>query len=179
MIREKVPEAMLCIIGDGSFSEYKELAEKLGIADRVCFAGLQKNPFPCLSAGSLYVGTSSMEGFPNALVEAMSCRLPAVFSNCMSGPAEILSDRFEDVVGKQEVLRERYGVLIPVMDDQKNLDPNEITEEEKQLAALLEELLTEEAKLQELSRCAKERADQFDDRAYRDKILQIAGLSKM
>ena len=157
----------------------EELAEKLGIADRVCFAGLQKNPFPWLSAGSLYVGTSSMEGFPNALVEAMSCRLPAVFSNCMSGPAEILSDRFEDVVGKQEVLRERYGVLIPVMDDQKNLDPNEITEEEKQLAALLEELLTEEAKLQELSRCAKERADQFDDRAYRDKILQIAGLSKM
>ena len=61
------------------FSEYKELAEKLGIADRVCFAGLQKNPFPWLSAGSLYVGTSSMEGFPNALVEAMSCRLPAVF----------------------------------------------------------------------------------------------------
>ena len=32
LIREKVPEAMLCIIGDGSFSEYKELAEKLGIA---------------------------------------------------------------------------------------------------------------------------------------------------
>ena len=123
--------------------------------------------FHWLSAGSLYVGTSSMEGFPNALVEAMSCRLPAVFSNCMSGPAEILSDRFGGVVGKQEVLRERYGILIPVMDDQKNLDPNEITEEEKQLAALLEELLTEEAKLQELSRCAKERADQFDDRAYR------------
>ena len=62
------------------------------------------------------------------------------------------------------MLRERYGILIPVMDDQKNLDPNEITEEEKQLAALLEELLTEEAKLQELSRCAKERADQFDDK---------------
>ena len=56
---------------------------------------------------------------------------------------------------------------------------SELTAEEKQLAALLEELLTEEAKLQELSRCAKERADQFDDRAYRDKILQIAGLSKM
>ena len=173
------PDALVLREKDLSPQEYKELAEKLGIADRVCFAGLQKNPFPWLSAGSLYVGTSSMEGFPNALVEAMSCRLPAVFSNCMSGPAEILSDRFEDVVGKQEVLRERYGILIPVMDDQKNLDPNEITEEEKQLAALLEELLTEEAKLQELSRCAKERADQFDDRAYRDKILQIAGLSKM
>ena len=49
----------------------------------------------------------------------------------------------------------------------------------KTLQAELKELLTEEAKLQELSRCAKERADQFDDRAYRDKILQIAGLSKM
>ena len=31
LIREKVPEAMLCIIGDGSFSEYKELAEKIRI----------------------------------------------------------------------------------------------------------------------------------------------------
>lgn len=77
------------------------------------------------------------------------------------------------------MLRERYGILIPVMDDQKNLDPNEITEEEKQTGGSSGRALTEEAKLQELSRCAKERADQFDDRAYRDKILQIAGLSKM
>lgn len=179
LIRDAVPEAMLCIIGDGSFAEYKQLAKDLGIEEKVCFAGLQKNPFPYLAAGTLYVGTSSMEGFPNALVEAMSCGLPSVFSNCMSGPAEILSDRFEQVVGKQEVLRERYGVLIPVMDDTKNLDAAFFPEEEKALAVLLAELLRDEAKLERMAKAAKERAAQFHDGAYREEILRIAKLQKV
>ncbi|MDO4332391.1 MAG: glycosyltransferase [Eubacteriales bacterium] len=174
LIKDEVPDAYLCIVGEGSFHEYKILADRLGIADRVWFAGLQKNPFPWLKNSTLYVGVSSMEGFPNALVEAMSCGLPAVFSNCRSGPAEILSDRFADVADRQEVLEEKYGILIPVMDDQKNLDPAAVTEEERKLAALLKELLCDEEKLARMSAAAKERALQFHDGAYAEKIRQIA-----
>lgn len=175
LLRDRVPKASLCLVGEGSFSEYKKLAEDLGIADRVCFAGLQKNPFPWMKAASLFVGVSAMEGFPNALVESMACGPGAVFSNCMSGPAEILSDRFEEVVGKQAFLREKYGILVPVMEDKKNLDPGVITAEEEKLADLLEELLCDEAKLSELSAAAKVRAAQFSDEAYAEKILKIAG----
>ncbi len=178
LIRDAVPEAALCIIGDGDFTEYKELAAGLGIAERVYFAGLQKNPFPWLAAGTLYLGASSMEGFPNALVEAMSCGLAAVFSNCKSGPAEILSDRFEEVNGVQEILEERYGILIPVMDDQKNLDPSVITEEEKKLAGLLETLLKDDRRLEDLAGQALKRAAQFHDGAYRDEILRLAGAGR-
>lgn len=175
LIRKKAPDAKLCIVGEGSFTEYKKLAGQLGVAEHVCFAGLQKNPFPWLKNSTLYVGVSSMEGFPNALVEAMSCGLPAVFSNCMSGPAEILSDRFLEVTGRQEVLCEAYGILVPVMDEHKNLDPFVVTREERQLADLLGGLLCDKKRLSMLAEAARERAAQFSDEAYAQKILQISG----
>lgn len=175
LMKHMVPEATLCIVGEGNFSEYRKLAEDLGILDRVCFAGLQKNPFAWMRAATLYVGTSAMEGFPNALVEGMACGPGAVFANCMSGPAEILSDRFEEVVGKQEVLEEAYGILIPVMDDKKNLDPTVFTEEEKRLAELLTELLMDSERLEVLAQAAKVRAAHFSDEAYAQTILRIAG----
>ena len=109
----------------------------------------------------------------------MSCGLAAVFSNCKSGPAEILSDRFEEVNGVQEIREERYGILIPVMDDKKNLDPSVITEEEERLAGLLETLLKDDRRLEYLSEQALERAAQFHDRAYRDEILRFAQNSGM
>lgn len=174
LIEKGAPMARLCIVGEGNFEEYKTLAKDLGIADKVWFAGLQKNPFPWLKKSTLYVGVSSMEGFPNALVEAMSCGLPAVFSNCMSGPAEILSDRFVQAVNQQEILEEKYGILIPVMDDRKNLDPSVITQEERTLAVLLKDLLCDEERLARMSAASKERALQFNDSAYVKKIRQIA-----
>jgi len=174
LMKDAVPEASLCIVGEGTFEEYKKLAGELGIADRVCFAGLQKNPFAWMKKAHLCVGTSAMEGFPNALVECMACGVGAVFANCMSGPAEILSDRFAEVVGNQEVLEEAYGILIPVMDDKKNLDPAVFTEEEKKLAELLAALLTDSAHLKKLAQAAKVRAAYFSDEAYAQTILRIA-----
>ncbi|MDO4294397.1 MAG: glycosyltransferase [Eubacteriales bacterium] len=174
LIREDVPQAALCIVGDGDFAEYRRLSEQLGLSGRVFFAGMQKNPFPWLAAGTLYVGASSMEGFPNALVEAMSCGLPALFSNCPSGPAEILSDRYRQVKDRQEVLEEAYGILMPVMDDTKNLDPSVFTDEERRLAGLLAGLLKDEKRLDRLSQRAAVRAAQFSDSAYRENILRIA-----
>ena len=174
LMKDTVPEAVLCIVGDGSFAEYKKLAADLGIADRVYFAGLQKNPFAWIRQAALYVGTSAMEGFPNGLVEGMACGPGAVFANCMSGPAEILSDRFEQIVGKQEILEEAYGILIPVMEEKKNLDPAVLTREEQELADLLTELLRDRQRLDSLAQRAKVRAAMFSDQAYAETIRRIA-----
>jgi glycosyltransferase involved in cell wall biosynthesis len=68
------------------------LAVSLGVATRVSFPGLQTNPAAWLRHASLFVLPSRFEGFPNALLEAMQCGLPAVAFNCPSGPSEIIRD---------------------------------------------------------------------------------------
>jgi glycosyltransferase involved in cell wall biosynthesis len=82
----------------------------------VFFAGYQANPFSFLVQASLYVMTSSWEGFPLALGEAMACNLKVISADCPTGPRELLG--FTNVEGRpvQEVHRNEYGVLMPLAD---------------------------------------------------------------
>lgn len=121
-VNEQEKNTRLAIVGDGSFEEYKELARKLGIEDRVCFTGLKRNPFPYLKASDLYLLTSLSEGLPNALVEALSLSLPIVSVNCLSGPAEILHEDWKHAEQKAEIFKADYGVLAPVLGSEKNLE---------------------------------------------------------
>ena len=62
----------------------------LKIENRVIFYGHQKNFSKLLAKASLFVLPSLYEGFPNALVEAMSVPMICLASNCVAGPAEII-----------------------------------------------------------------------------------------
>ena len=68
----KAQDAGLVIMGQGPLlEEYKELAESLGIADRILFTGFMENPFPYLKKSDLFTLTSIVEGLSIALLEAM------------------------------------------------------------------------------------------------------------
>jgi glycosyltransferase involved in cell wall biosynthesis len=65
-------DAGLVIIGDGPQKEaFVELARELGVADRVIFPGFKSNPYPWLASSDVFAVTSTNEGLPNALLEAM------------------------------------------------------------------------------------------------------------
>jgi glycosyltransferase involved in cell wall biosynthesis len=96
----------LMILGTGPLrSSLEDLAQKLGIAERVCFTGFVTNPLPYIRAATAFVLSSAYEGFGIAIVEALGCGTPVISTDCPYGPAEILED------GK-------YGTLVPVGDVQ-------------------------------------------------------------
>ncbi|MEM8949234.1 MAG: glycosyltransferase [Pseudomonadota bacterium] len=96
--------ARLIILGDGPKRRAIERQRTaLGLDDVVDLPGRSDNPFAYLRRASLYVLSSTFEGMPSALIEALVCGCPAVSTDCPSGPSEILEDG-------------RYGRLAPVAD---------------------------------------------------------------
>ncbi len=96
--------ARLVVLGEGpERRSLMDLAQNLAIAHAVDFPGFQPNPFAYMAEASVVVLSSSYEGFPNTLVQAMACGTPVVSTNCPSGPGEILEDG-------------QWGRLVPVDD---------------------------------------------------------------
>ena len=176
LIHAEIPEARLLILGDGSFSPYKKLAEDLKIQDEVYFAGMQKEPYKYLKKGSVYLLTSLREGFPNALVEGMALGLAPVSTDCMTGPAEILLDEMQEdhFQKKNTVIYGKYGILIPVMDEKPDFDAGHILLEERNLADVVIDLLIDGEKLQKYQTVARERAQCFTYDSYVRQFLQLA-----
>lgn len=164
-INEKMPDTRLAIIGDGEFREYKELAQRLGIAGRVLFAGLKRNPFPYLRKSDLYLLTSLSEGLPNALVEALALSLPIVSVNCLSGPAEILHENWREAEAKKEVFEADYGILTPAVKPVKNMQ-TDMEEEEDELALAAEKLLGDPELYESYQKAAASRAADFSKETY-------------
>jgi GalNAc-alpha-(1->4)-GalNAc-alpha-(1->3)-diNAcBac-PP-undecaprenol alpha-1,4-N-acetyl-D-galactosaminyltransferase len=83
----------LVIVGDGHLREdLMRLASNLMISDKVHFVGNVNNVFDYYNHAKIFAFTSLSEGFPNALLEAMSFGLPCISSDCLSGPSEIINN---------------------------------------------------------------------------------------
>ena len=119
LVHGKLPDTRLAIVGSGDFAGYRQLAKALGVGDAVCLPGLKKNPFPWLLRADLFVLTSLYEGFPNAMTEAMTLGCPVVATNCMTGPAEILTEDYRTAQRAEGVLEGEYGILVPPLDPRK------------------------------------------------------------
>ena len=105
--------------------------------------------------------SSISEGFPNALVEAMTCRKAVIATNCQTGPAEILTDNYKKYRTITEILYGRYGILVPVASSQKNWDASYIEKEERILAKAIVELLTKRELREQYEVLSEERAAEF------------------
>lgn len=84
-----LPDSRLIIIGEGERRVALEaLAARLGVADRVFFAGRieQERLKVYFSAADMTVLASSREGWANVLLESMACGTPVVASNVWGTP---------------------------------------------------------------------------------------------
>jgi GalNAc-alpha-(1->4)-GalNAc-alpha-(1->3)-diNAcBac-PP-undecaprenol alpha-1,4-N-acetyl-D-galactosaminyltransferase len=110
------PEWNLIIVGDGpKKKELEKLCQSLEIADRVLLIGYQKDVDFFLSQSKIFAFTSIIEGYPNALIEAMATPLPPVSFDCDAGPSDIIVDNengFLVKVGDIETFASRLQLLI-------------------------------------------------------------------
>jgi glycosyltransferase involved in cell wall biosynthesis len=84
------PFVDLLMVGDGELrQQLEELAQSLGVRDRVVFAGIRKDVHEWLKASEIYAITSVTEAASLTLMEAMATGLPCVVSR-VGGNGELI-----------------------------------------------------------------------------------------
>jgi len=91
------PDWKLVIVGydhlkQQNMERLKKLTKELGIENQVVFTGKQDNVEEIYHRSSIFAFTSSSEGFPNVIGEAMVAGLPVVAFDCVAGPSEMIND---------------------------------------------------------------------------------------
>lgn len=103
LARSMDPRLHLTLLGEGPMlPELQQLALRLGVAQRVRFAGFQKNPYPFFAHADAFVLSSRYEGFPNVVLEALVCGTPVMALPAPGGVRALLCDR-EGCVLAQDV----------------------------------------------------------------------------
>lgn len=142
----------LVVLGEGKGRAGLEaLVRELGLEGQVDLPGFQPNPYRFLARASLFVLSSAWEGSPNVLTEALALGVPAVSTDCPSGPAEILEGG-------------RFGPLVPVGDVQA-------------LAAAMAETLDHPLSASVLRSAVSEYTQDCSARRYLD-VLGLVGVER-
>jgi len=145
---KNVPDAKLIIVGDGDRRNYlKGLVLDLELSDRVFIIGSRDNPYKYMKNSDIFVLSSIYEGFGIVIIEAMACGLPVISTDCKSGPAEIITSK--------------NGVLVPVPDGKMYSASEQLTDEEKNLAAEIIQLLRDKNKQERIKELSLLRAADF------------------
>lgn len=101
----------LVIVGGDALKQHnsetlqKQINDR-GMQDRIELAGTQKDINSYLLRAKIFAFTSSSEGFPNAIGEALAAGLPVIAYDCVAGPSDLIQDGYN-------------GYLIPLFDQKK------------------------------------------------------------
>lgn len=86
-------EWKLSFVGDGPESvKIQNLVKSMKLDDRVRLYGIQKNVDLFYSRASIFAFTSTSEGFPNVLGEAMAHGMAVISFDCIAGPSDLIDN---------------------------------------------------------------------------------------
>ena len=143
-LKDSYPDWSLTILGDGPLQpQIEALRDELGLKDKVLLPGLVRNPHQVLRQADIFVLSSRWEGMPVALMEAMSCGLPVISTDCRTGPREIIRDGVD-------------GILVP-------------PEDVEALTVAMDDLMSDKSKRERLS-C---RAVEVNERFNLNKVMEM------
>ncbi|MBD5511126.1 MAG: glycosyltransferase family 4 protein [Lachnospiraceae bacterium] len=116
-LTKEFPQSALTIYGEGECRKgLQELADRLGISDRVSLPGAVTDVPEKIYKSSVFVLSSNIEGMPNALLEAMCLGIPVISTDCpCGGPGELIENGvngFLIAVGDEKALEDRLRLLL-------------------------------------------------------------------
>jgi glycosyltransferase involved in cell wall biosynthesis len=105
ILKKRKKQIKVGLAGPGPLREELEIISKqLGLEKNIEFLGFVDDATNFINSGKVYVLTSESEGFPTAMIEAMSCGIPSVVSNvgnikdvAVNGENCFLIDDYRDV----------------------------------------------------------------------------------
>jgi glycosyltransferase involved in cell wall biosynthesis len=113
----------LHLIGDGSLSKLiQSNVKNYKFHKKIYFHGYSKDPFKLVSNNSILVLPSLYEGFPNVILEAMSVGMVVVSSDCETGPSEIISNKDNGFLFKNNDLDDLIYLLKSIIDGSYDLN---------------------------------------------------------
>lgn len=117
-IAERHPDWELDIWGEGPQREFLEsVIGQVGGDGRIRLRGHAHDVYPVLRASDLFAMTSTTEGFPNALCEAMACGVPPVVIDCGAGVREIVRHGVDGLLVNADGPRQYAEALDRLMSD--------------------------------------------------------------
>jgi glycosyltransferase involved in cell wall biosynthesis len=146
------PGWRLCIVGGDAkkknlSNELRNLVEKHNGGTKVFLEGQQRDVDQYYNRSKIFAFTSSSEGFPNVIGEALSAGLPVVAYDCMAGPADMIED------GKN-------GFLVPLFNQQE-------------FARNLKQLMSDNALREEMGAYAKHSISRFDSKTLMEEYFKF------
>jgi glycosyltransferase involved in cell wall biosynthesis len=146
-VRQAVPSVRFLLVGQGPLeAETRRLAAELGLDGAVCFAGFRSDARRLMASFDVFALSSTYEGLPIALIEAMAGGCPAVVTR-VGGTPEVVADGVQ-------------GLLVPPRDPDA-------------LAAGLLRLLGDRELRAAMGAAAAARAQDFDIRKAVGRMEQV------
>ncbi len=146
------PGWKLVIVGgnalkENNFDKLRQLIRYLDLENKVELTGEQKTVEEYYLKSKIFAFTSSVEGFPNVVGEALSSGLPVIAYDCIAGPSEMITDG-------------ENGYLVPVFDD-------------VMFQGKLQKLINDEALRDKMAKKAKESIKKFSVESIGKQFLKF------
>lgn len=98
-IANEIPEWKLHIYGEGPVKKsLQNLINSLQMTERIILKGQTDNIQAALKLSSFFVLPSQAEGLPMTLIEAQSCGLPCISTDCAPGIREIINEYSDGLI---------------------------------------------------------------------------------
>jgi len=125
-VKEKIPNAVLWLVGDGTEREKLEgLAGEIDLSSSVFFLGQREDACDLMRACDLYVSASMIEGMPFNIIEAMGCG-KTVLASRVKGHTDLIEEGVTGFMFKYGNTREFVEKVVGIYEGRLKVDSGDV-----------------------------------------------------